>query len=121
MKRRFWISILAQLALVIMLPVVLARTGLSARQLLIGTSVWFAAVVLWSTLGPSSFFELGQAQSDENRVYFRLRLFLSAFHLRVARTACGRDIQAHNEMILRQEFECNGDFSTVVHRAPCHY
>src|SRR5437763_648446 len=80
MKRRFWISILAQLALVIMLAVVLARTGLSARQLLIGTSVWFAAVVLWSTLGPSSFFlSLGKRNRMKTAFIFAFGYFFQLF------------------------------------------
>lgn len=56
MKRRFWISILVQLALMILLVLGLAKTTIAGRYLLVLTALWFAAVLLWTMLGPSSFF-----------------------------------------------------------------
>lgn len=80
MKRRFWISILAQLALLSMLAIGLAKTGLSGRQLLIGTLLWFAAVVLWNTLAPSSFFlSLGKRNRMKTAFVFAFGYFFQLF------------------------------------------
>lgn len=55
-KRRYWIGIAVQLALLLLLGAALVKSTLSGRPLLLIAAVWFLAVLTWSRLGPSSFF-----------------------------------------------------------------
>jgi len=54
--RRFWIGVLAQLALLASLVVGVAKSAISGRHLLMAASLWLVAVLAWNQLGPSSFF-----------------------------------------------------------------
>jgi len=56
MKRRYWLGIAGQLALIAVLGVAVAKSTIAGRQLLLIAAVWLLAVLAWIRLGPSSFF-----------------------------------------------------------------
>jgi len=55
-KRRFWIGIVVQLVLIVLLGVAMAKSTVTGRSLLVIAAVWFVAAIAWNQLGPSSFF-----------------------------------------------------------------
>lgn len=55
-KRRHWIGIAGQLALLVLLGVAMANSTVTGRHLLGIAAVWFLAALAWNKLGPSSFF-----------------------------------------------------------------
>jgi len=55
-RRRFWIGIAEQLALVVLLGVAVAQSTVTGRNLLVIAAIWFMAAIAWNQLGPSSFF-----------------------------------------------------------------
>ena len=64
---RFWIGILRQMALLVLLAVCFAKSTVSGRHLLIAASLWFIAVLAWSQLGPSSFI-LSLGRSNRTKI-----------------------------------------------------
>jgi hypothetical protein len=55
-RRRYWIMTAAQLALLIFFAVVLAKSMVTGRHLLVVGTIWFGVVLALNVLGPSSFF-----------------------------------------------------------------
>jgi hypothetical protein len=79
-KRRYWIGIAGQLALIVLLGVVVANSTITGRHLLVIASVWFLAVLGWMKLGPSSFFlSLGKQNRAKTAVIYAFGWFLQVF------------------------------------------
>jgi hypothetical protein len=55
-KRRAWIGIVGQLALIILLGAVVLRSTVTGRYLLLIATIWFVAALASNKLGPFSFF-----------------------------------------------------------------
>lgn len=55
-RRRYWIGTAAQLALLILLGIGVAKSAVNGRHLLVIGAIWFVASFAWNILGPSSFF-----------------------------------------------------------------
>src|SRR5277367_4611618 len=54
-RRRYWIGTAAQLALLILFGVGMAKSTVTGRHLLVTGALWLAAVLAWNILGPQSF------------------------------------------------------------------
>jgi hypothetical protein len=90
---RFWIGVFAQVALLALLAVGVAKSAVSGGHLLMAASLWFVAVLAWNQLGPSSFFlSLGRRKRAKIALVFAFGWFLPAFHLRMASPARYRGI-----------------------------
>ena len=70
-KRRYWIGIAWQLALIVLLGVAVAKSAVTGRHLLVISAIWFMAALAWSKLGPSSFFlSLGKRNRSKIAVLY---------------------------------------------------
>ena len=59
-RRRLWIGAAAQLALLILLGVAVAKSTVTGRHLLVIGAIWFVAATAWSILGRSFFWIFGK-------------------------------------------------------------
>jgi Clp amino terminal domain, pathogenicity island component len=55
-RRRYWIGMVGQLAMIVLLGVAVAKSTITGRHLLAIAAIWFMAALAWNKLGPSSFF-----------------------------------------------------------------
>jgi len=63
-KRRYWIGLAGQLAMMGLLGVAVAKSTVAGRHLLVMAAIWFAVALAWSMLGRFSFFlSLGKRNS----------------------------------------------------------
>jgi hypothetical protein len=53
-KRRYWIGVAVQLAVLVLLGVAVAKSTVTGRHLLVIAAIWFTAALAWNQLGPSS-------------------------------------------------------------------
>src|SRR5882724_7355989 len=70
-KRRYWIGIAGQLALIVLLGVAVAKSTVTGRHLLVISAIWSMAALAWNKLGPSSFFlSLGKRNASKIAVVY---------------------------------------------------
>ena len=70
-KRRYWIGVAVQLALIVLLGLAVAKSTVTGRHLLVIAAIWFTASLAWNQLGPSSFFlSLGKRNSSKIAVIY---------------------------------------------------
>jgi len=70
-KRRYWLGIAGQLALIALLGIVVLGSTVNGRHLLVIAAIWFIAALAWNTLGPSSFFlSLGKRNRTKTAVVY---------------------------------------------------
>jgi hypothetical protein len=101
--RRFWTGVLAPLALLALLAVSVAKKRNQWTALANGCITLVGCCSRVESARTIFLFpQFGEAQSDEDRAGLCLRLVLPAFDLRMARTACYRDIR--------------GSTATIIHR-----
>jgi hypothetical protein len=72
-KRRFWIGIAVQLAVVVLFGVAMAKSTVTGRNLFVIAAIWFVAAIAWNQLGASSFFlSLGKRNRAKIAVVYAL-------------------------------------------------
>lgn len=78
-RRHYWIGTAVQLALVTLLGIVVAKSTVSGRRLLVIGAIWFLATFAWRVLGPSSLWMFGKR--NRATAIGISYLFLSLYHL----------------------------------------
>jgi len=79
-KRRFWIGMALQLALVVLLGVAMAKSRVTGRSLVVMAAIWFVAAIAWNRLRPSSFFlNLGKRNRAKIAVVYALGCLYQLF------------------------------------------
>ena len=80
MKRRYWIGVGVQLALIVLLGAAVAKSTVTGRYLLVISAIWFTVALAWNQLGPSSFFlSLGKRSPAKIAVIYAFGYLIQLF------------------------------------------
>ncbi len=100
-KRRYWVGITGQIALLILLGIGVAKSTVGGRLLLGIAAIWLVAALAWNKLGPSSFFlGLGKRNVTTIAITYALQLGLFASNVWMARPAWRRDISSDAPIVI---------------------
>ena len=79
-KRRYWIGVPLQLALLVLCGVAVAKSTINGRHLLLIAAIWFTAVLASNQFGPFSFFlNLGKRNTAKIAVIYALSCLIQLF------------------------------------------